>query len=190
MSTPIAHRRPGEDPADLVALVVVAHRERLLRVHGRRLRKEDLEDCFGQAALELVVYARRGEPLANRLHVARLLEQRFVSRIQDRRRAIEGRSAAQATFEQALAEGAFSGAEEQLLDQRIGVDQLVALRIELRRIGELMLMLTRDQRLVLASQIYLQMGCAEFCECFGWSPEKYRKVAQRGRARLRELVAG
>ena len=29
------------------------------------------------------------------------------------------------------------------------------------------------------------MGCAEFCLTFGWSAEKYRKVAQRGRARLR-----
>ncbi len=33
------------------------------------------------------------------------------------------------------------------------------------------------------------MDCAQFCERFGWSKEKYRKVAQRARARLRELLA-
>ncbi len=30
--------------------------------------------------------------------------------------------------------------------------------------------------------------CAEFCERHGWSREKYRKVSQRARARLRELM--
>jgi hypothetical protein len=33
------------------------------------------------------------------------------------------------------------------------------------------------------------MECVEFCRRFGWSKEKYRKVAQRARARLRELLA-
>jgi hypothetical protein len=42
---------------------------------------------------------------------------------------------------------------------------------------------------VLASQVALQMPAAEFCLRFGWSSEKYRKVAQRGRARLRTLLA-
>ena len=32
------------------------------------------------------------------------------------------------------------------------------------------------------------MGAAEFCARFGWSVEKYRKVAQRARAKLRVLV--
>jgi hypothetical protein len=31
------------------------------------------------------------------------------------------------------------------------------------------------------------MGRGEFCERYGWSHEKYRKVAQRARARLRRL---
>lgn len=188
MSTRIARAHPGEDPAERVALVVRAQRERLLSVHRRRLRREDLEDCFSQAALELVVRAREGAPLLSTLHISRVLEQRFVSRIQDRRRALEGRSTTQATFEHALADGLFSGAEEQVLDRRIEVDELVELRLELRRIGGLLLALSPDQRLVLASQIYLQIDCAEFCARFGWSPEKYRKVAQRARARLRELL--
>jgi hypothetical protein len=33
------------------------------------------------------------------------------------------------------------------------------------------------------------MDSAEFCERFGWSSEKFRKVAQRARARLRALIA-
>jgi anti-sigma factor RsiW len=32
------------------------------------------------------------------------------------------------------------------------------------------------------------MDCADFCARYGWSAEKYRKVAQRARARLRVLV--
>ncbi len=48
------------DPAEEVALVARARRELLLRVHGHRLRKEDLEDCYSQATLELLAHARRG----------------------------------------------------------------------------------------------------------------------------------
>ena len=33
------------------------------------------------------------------------------------------------------------------------------------------------------------LGPGEFCARHGWSPAKYRKVAQRARARLRELMA-
>lgn len=188
MSTPFALRGRAEDPAETVALVVQAQRERLLRIHAHRLRREDLEDCYAQAALELVAQTRKGVRFANPMHIARVLEQRFVSRMKDRRRAIEGRSPAQATFEHALSDGLFSGIEEQVLDRRLPTDQLVELRLELRRVADLLLRLTADQRLVLGSQIYLQLECAEFCERYGWSREKYRKVAQRGRARLRELA--
>ena len=37
-----------------------ARRELLLRAHRFRLRKEDLEDCYSQATLELVAHARNG----------------------------------------------------------------------------------------------------------------------------------
>lgn len=188
VSTPFALGRRGEDPAEIVALVVQAQRDRLLRVHRHRLRREDLEDCLSQASLELVMRAREGVRFANRAHIARVLEQRFVSRIQDRRRAIEGRSAAQATFEHALGDGFFNGTEEQVVDDRLQVDELVELRLELEHVASLLLQLTPDQRLVLGSQIYLQIDCAEFCGRHRWSKEKYRKVAQRGRARLRELA--
>jgi hypothetical protein len=43
-----------------VAHVARAKRELLLRVHRHRLRREDLEDCFSQATLELLANARRG----------------------------------------------------------------------------------------------------------------------------------
>jgi hypothetical protein len=58
------------DPAQEVALVARARRELLLRVHGHRLRREDLEDCYSQATLELVALARKGREFASRLHVA------------------------------------------------------------------------------------------------------------------------
>ena len=60
---------------------------------------------------------------------------------------------------------------------------------DVRRLRELADELTADQRLVLACQVALDMDCQEFCARFGWSTEKFRKVAQRARARLRALVA-
>jgi hypothetical protein len=48
--------------------------------------------------------------------------------------------------------------------------------------------LTDDQRLVLASRRDGE-GLRDCCSRTGWSDEKYRKVAQRARARLR-LVTG
>jgi hypothetical protein len=48
--------------------------------------------------------------------------------------------------------------------------------------------LSPDQRLVLHSQVNLQMEVHEFCSRYGWSAEKFRKVAQRARRRLRALV--
>ena len=43
---------------------------------------------------------------------------------------------------------------------------------------------------MLTSAIDTGIDCVEFCHRFGWSKEKYRKVAQRARARLRELLEG
>jgi DNA-directed RNA polymerase specialized sigma24 family protein len=71
----------------------------------------------------------------------------------------------------------------------VELEQLVLLRLELRRIPRLAQRLTADQQLVLASQVGLQMSPAVFCERYGWSAEKYRKVAQRARARLRTLAS-
>jgi DNA-directed RNA polymerase specialized sigma24 family protein len=183
----LASRDVGVDPAEAVARIATARRARLLRVHRRRLRWEDLEDCYSQATLELVARARRA-PFASNDHVANALEQKFLSRIEDRRRAIGGRSAIESAIARAVAvDGPDSGAVE-LEDRRAAVESQVIARADLQRLSELIADLSRDQRLVLASQICVDLGVAEFCARFGWSVEKYRKVAQRARAKLRLLV--
>jgi DNA-directed RNA polymerase specialized sigma24 family protein len=160
----------------------------MLRAHRFRLRFEDLEDCYGQATLELLRQARDGRCFANRRHLASVLEQRFLSRINDRRRALAGRSPMQAALEGALPLSASPSEQQiQIVDARAELEQLVLVRHELRRVHALASTLSNDQRLVLAAQI-AQVGCGEFCRVYGWSPEKYRKVAQRARARLRLLL--
>jgi hypothetical protein len=52
-----------------VALVARARRELLLRAHRFKLRREDLEDCYSQATLELLARARNGHAFSNRLHL-------------------------------------------------------------------------------------------------------------------------
>jgi DNA-directed RNA polymerase specialized sigma24 family protein len=174
-----------------VALVARAKREVLLRVYRHRLRLEDLEDCLSQAALELVAQARNGRAFSGRIHLENVLEQRFVSRINDRRRALTGRSPMQAAMESALSLGGSGEQEVEVADTRGDPETLVMLRHELTRVERLAReQLTRDQRLVLAYQIGLPLSNPrEFCGRFGWSQEKYRKVAQRARARLRDLMA-
>jgi DNA-directed RNA polymerase specialized sigma24 family protein len=174
--------------AEQVAIVARAKREVMLRAHRHRLRREDLEDCMSQAVLELLAGARVGQRFSSRAHIANVLEQRFLSRVQDRRRALGGRSPLQAALEGALPLGGFGEREVELADPRAEVHPLVTDRLQLRRVVQLAPRLTPDQRLVLACQIALDMDRAEFCCRFGWSFEKYRKVAQRARARLRGLM--
>jgi DNA-directed RNA polymerase specialized sigma24 family protein len=177
------------DAVQELAQVCLARRDLLLRSHRFRLRREDLEDCYSQATLELVKQARSGRQFASRIHMARVLEQRFVSRIHDRRRAVSGRSSMQAALEGSVPLTAFPREGElDIADARMEVERLVVLREELAAIGEFAASLSADQRLVLASQLSLQMRPADFCRRVGWSPDKYRKVAQRGRARLRRLL--
>jgi hypothetical protein len=176
----------GPATAEQVARVASARREPMLRAHGFRLRREDLEDCYSQAVLELLMQASRGRTWADNRHIANALEQRLLSRIQDRRRALAGRSPMEAALAGARPLGHGQG-EVDVADHRAGVEELVLLRAELRAIWRLSGSLTRDQRLVLATQL-LRMPRADFCSRFGWSGEKYRKVAQRARARLRALI--
>ncbi len=183
-----AGARPGAgDPAEAIALVARAKRDVLLRVHRRRLRAEDLEDCYSQATLELVVLARAGRPFSSRAHIANALEQRFLARVQDRRRALSGRSPIQAALEGAVP---FEATEVrlELPDTRCEPERLVVARESLDELRKGCRALTADQRLVLASQL-AQVSCPDFCRAHGWSAEKYRKVAQRARARLRELMS-
>jgi DNA-directed RNA polymerase specialized sigma24 family protein len=177
------------DPAEEVALVARARRELLLRAHRYRLRREDLEDCFSQATLELITHARSGATFSSRLHLANTLEQRFLSRIHDRRRALSGRSPMQAALEAAMPLDCVEEHHIEIVDVRAELDTLVILRQDLRSVRSFARELTPDQRLVLACQVGLQMSRLDFCSRYGWSPEKYRKVAQRARARLRRLMA-
>ena len=177
------------DQVQEMALVAQARRQLLLRTHRHRLRKEDLEDCFSQATLELLAKAREGDggTYVTRTHMANVLEQRFVSRIYDHRRALRGRSPAQAALNQALRLG--DGADGiEVADVRAEIERLVMLRVDLRSLGQVIHQLTPDQRLVLTSFADAGIECVEFCERHGWSKEKYRKVSQRARARLRELM--
>jgi DNA-directed RNA polymerase specialized sigma24 family protein len=160
-----------------------------LVVHRRWLRFEDLEDCYSQATLELLSQARRGTlRCSSRVHLRRTLEQRFLSRVHDRRRALGGRSPRQAMLDGALSLGGQGDREVEVVDTRADVERQTMLRFDLRLLERASRSLSADQRLVLASQT-LQVSRAEFCRRFGWSHEKYRKVAQRARARLRRAVS-
>jgi DNA-directed RNA polymerase specialized sigma24 family protein len=182
--------RKCPDQVQEMALVAQARREFLLRTHRHRLRKEDLEDCFSQATLELLAKARAGgaaRAYTTRTHMANVLEQRFLSRIYDHRRALRGRSPAQAALDHALRLG--DGADGiEIADVRAEIERLVMLRMDLRSLGQVIHRLTEDQQLVLSSLADSGMECVQFCDRFGWSKEKYRKVSQRARARLRELM--
>lgn len=117
-----------------------------------------------------------------------MLEQKFLSRIEDRRRAIRGRSGIEAAMAHALPVDATQTGSTDLEDRAAAVERQVLARTELRVVREVMADLTRDQQLVLASQVLVDLEPAEFCRRYGWSVEKYRKVAQRARIRLRALV--
>jgi DNA-directed RNA polymerase specialized sigma24 family protein len=181
-------RQRRSDPAEEVARVARAKRELVLRANRHRLRQEDLEDCYSQATLELLASARRGATFADDTHVGNTLELRFSSRVRDMRRALAGRSPIQMALEGAVSLGGPGAQEVALADRRAEVEKRVLLREELRCIERVADRLTADQALVLACQV-AQIGCADFCRRFGWTREKYRKVAQRGRKKLAQLLA-
>ncbi len=148
------------DPAEEVALVAEARRELLLRAHGHRLGREDLEDCYGQATLELIVQARNHGALSSRAHTANVLEQRFLSRVFDRRRALTGRSPMQAALHTAISLSGGAEGEIEIVDERADVERLAMLRFELALLERVAPALSSDQRLVLACQVGLQITIA------------------------------
>ena len=168
--------------------MALARQELMLGVHRFRLRREDLEDCYSQATLELVLAARAGRSFSSRSHIENAIELRFLSRVRDRRRALSGRSPMQAAMEGAVP---LDGDQVVIVveDRRSEPERLLIAREELEQLRIHARQLTHDQRLVLASHVALDMGCEEFCRIHGWSPEKYRKVGQRARARLKRLIA-
>ncbi len=165
-----------------------ARRELLLRAHGHRLGREDLEDCYAQATLELIVHARNHGALSSRAHMANVLEQRFRSRVFDRRRALTGRSPMQAALHTAISLSGGAEGEIEIVDERADVERLAMLRFELELLERVAPALSHDQRLVLACQIGLQMTRSEFCRRYGWTPEKYRKVYRSGVRPIAEIL--
>jgi len=157
-------------------------------VHSHRLRREDLEDCYSQATLELIAGARRGVKFSSRSHLANVIEQRFVSRIRDRRRALSGRSPMQAAIETAVPLGTVEESRPEIVDPRANPERLTILREQLQEVQAAVRLLSHDQRIVLAAEIGMQMPSAEFCRRAGWSSEKHRKVGQRARAGLRRAM--
>jgi DNA-directed RNA polymerase specialized sigma24 family protein len=71
------------------------------------------------------------------------------------------------------------------LEEPLDTGRLVEARVDLRRLVTLARCLTPDQRLLLFARVALDMSATEFCERHAWSLEKYRKIDQRGRAKLR-----
>jgi len=175
------------DPEEAVALVARARRAKLLGIHRHRLGREDLEDCYSQATVEMLARARNGGGFASHAHIANALEQRFLSRIQDRRRAQNGRSPIDTALAHAVPLAGDMTAEVDVRDRCADIERTILARYELRRIAVLWHKLSSDQRLVLASRLS-DIDRADFCHEHGWSVEKYRKVIQRARARLRKLL--
>jgi DNA-directed RNA polymerase specialized sigma24 family protein len=183
-----APRARAADTAEQVALVARARRPAMLRAYRHMLRPEDLEDCLSQAVCELLARGARGRRWASREHLANALEQRFLSRVYDRRRALHGRSPLQAALENALPLSGTGEHRIELCDPRAEPHPQVVRREQLRLLVTVAPLLSDDQRLVLACQL-AGIERAEFCRRWGWTHEKYRKVAQRARARLRRLLA-
>lgn len=182
--THLAH----DDPLAAVARVAAEKREVLLRVYRRWLVHEDLEDCYSQATLELLMRARRTSGFEGDAHIANALEQKLRSRIHDRRRALAGRSAAESARANALRLGDREGGGVDVADPRARTEDVVAARLEFCRLMELARSLTRDQRLVLACELRLGYDTRELSRRLGWSQEKFRKVSQRGRSHLLRLA--
>jgi hypothetical protein len=151
--SPRAGRARAVDAAEEIAIVACARRALLLAVNRHRLRREDLEDCYSQATLELISLARRGAVFANRLHIAHALELRFVSRARDRRRALGGRSPMEAALEQAASLAHAGEQSIEVIDLRASVETQVLARDDLRALRRAARRLTSDQRAVLASQL-------------------------------------
>jgi hypothetical protein len=175
-------------PDELVARVVARKRAALLGSYRNALGREDLEDAFGQAVLEVLLAARR-RTFADERHLANALEQKLRCRIIDRRRALARRSPIEHALTSSVRLHPVGQGPADLTDPRAEVEGRVVALDELRRIaraaGE---QLTADQRAVIAHAAGGGRR-AEFIARHGWGSEKYRKVGQRGRERLRRALA-
>jgi DNA-directed RNA polymerase specialized sigma24 family protein len=169
---PTATRQPTRT-SELIAHEALALRTTLIRAYRSRASREDLEDLYSQAVVELLARAERDPTLTSADHIRHALRQKFESRILDHHRAVAGRSPA--THARARTRP-LDDTLDQHAGDRDGLDQLIA-RETIRE-------LTPDQQLVLASQLNGETP-RDCCGHTGWTIDKYRKTAQRARARLR-----
>ena len=177
MTTPT--RRPSRT-GELIAREALALRTTLIAVHRSAAGREDLEDLYSQTILELLTRAERDPTLTKRDHIRNALRQKFDSRILDHQRAIAGRSpAASARVRTRPLELAM----ERPADDRDAAHEVIA-RETLLELASAIRELTRDQQLVLASQLNGETP-RDCCARTGWTMAKYRKLVQRARARLR-----
>ena len=170
----------------MIARVIAAKRDTLLRVYRHRLSDEDLQDCFSQATLELVARARAGRPFASDLHAARALEQKFASRITDEYRSSHGRSAARTAQREARGLDTVSDEIASYTEDTATIaerrDEAKGLLAALARLSE------RDRTLLLGRLRGLPP--ALIAAQHGLTIETYRKATQRATARLaREIDA-
>jgi hypothetical protein len=87
-----AHTREIVATERLLAEEAESLRRPLLAIHHDAARREDLEDLYAQAVLELLVRIRRDPTLREPAHIANALRLKFKSRIADHQRAVAGRS--------------------------------------------------------------------------------------------------
>ena len=168
---------------ELVAHEAVRIRRGVLSDHHGELPYEDLEDAFAEAVLELVRRAKRDPAFGEPAHIRNALRQKFASRVLDRRRQRAGRSPIERAYALATPiDAALSVSSTS--DPAAAVVTGEQLRLICASLGEL----TDDQRAVLQSQLNDEPPTVA-CARLGWSPEKYRKVAQRARQRLKRLAA-
>ena len=181
--------QPREDAEARLARELAAQRSRLLRRHRHRLAVDDLDDCLSQAALELVSRARRVGPEPG-WHPGLALEQRFLARVSDRRRALGGRSPRERLVRRALiADDALIGDAVAPAEVGASVEEQIVHRDELRRLLEVVGDLSEDQRLVATFRLFGDGDANAWRVRHGWSVAKYEKTASRARAALTALRA-
>jgi DNA-directed RNA polymerase specialized sigma24 family protein len=185
VNTPPPPARPGrrEDPSQQLARVVSEQRARLLRVHRGALRADDLEDCYAQATLELVYRLRHGPPFHSAQHIQHALTQKLRSRINDRQRAIAGRS----PITHALERAATLHDLPTVLAAREDTPTQALARHELAQIRSASAQLRpRAQQLLAGAQIGLSTG--QLAQVLDLPTETARKALQRARAQTLALV--
>jgi DNA-directed RNA polymerase specialized sigma24 family protein len=174
---PAVQQHPGRLVAveDLIAQEAMALRRSLIGHHGRGpVGRQDLEDVYSQATLELLARAKRGPTLRTRAHVRNALRQKFADRVLDEQRARAGRSPAADGRAHAQP---LDDAWRELVNDRDAPTQLIALE-EVAELRDAISGLTSDQRLVLSSQLAGEppRDCRKRA---GWSNEKYRLCRRR-----------